>query len=129
VAWKVVILFEPSFEFGSAMQKKRHKRVDYVRGLPDSIRQLGYQLSMHEPVPISQYNYRLGAYALEKNPDISLGSISRGYVCPRCKQKLMSKSDAFFCKKCGISFPALAKIPCLDNRYAIICSKFDSVLE
>jgi hypothetical protein len=127
VARKCVILFEPSYELGDVLQKKRHRRADYVRGLPKVIDELGWKMVEYGSVPISQYHYRLGKFVIEKETTEDPKTIRRGYICPQCRSDLVAYPDAYFCQKCGVSFPCLSQIPCLDKRCAILASKFGQV--
>lgn len=128
VARKAVILIEPSYEFGSDKQKKRHRRLDYIVGLPIAIEKARLHLAKHEPVPFSLYNYRLGLYILEKKADSRSQPCSKGFICPGCKQSLDGFPSAWFCKSCGKAYPVLEGIACLDERYAIVASKMGELI-
>ncbi|MGH8453830.1 MAG: methyltransferase domain-containing protein [Nevskiales bacterium] len=124
VARSHVVLMEPSYELGNSIQKKRMLIEDYVRGLPRSLKRLGFKVIRHEPLPISTYQNRGAVWIIEKNAALP-GHLPTQYLaCPQTLEPLEEIHRQFFCRKLGMVYPVLDGIACLQPDYAIRAAKF-----
>lgn len=125
VARKHVVMIEPSYEFASAEGRTRMDRLGYVRGLPSTLRRLGYPARvverwLHNSNPLNQ----AALIVVDKFPAGSGGQPR--FVSPVSGCDLVERKDCWFCPEDGHAFPILAGIPCLAIENAILASKLDA---
>ena len=125
VARKHVVMIEPSYEFASAEGRTRMDRLGYVRGLPSTLRRLGYPAGvverwLHNSNPLNQ----AALIVVDKLPAGSGGQPR--FVSPVSGCDLVERKDCWFCPEDGHAFPILAGIPCLTIENAILASKLDA---
>ena len=125
VARKHVVMIEPSYEFASAEGRTRMDRLGYVRGLPSTLRRLGYPARvverwLHNSNPLNQ----AALIVVDKFPAGSGGQPR--FVSPVSGCDLVERKDCWFCPEDGHAFPILAGIPCLTIENAILASKLDA---
>ena len=124
VARKHVVMIEPSYEFASAEGRTRMDRLGYARGLPSTLRRLGYPARvverwLHNSNPLNQ----AALIVVDKFPAGSGGQPR--FVSPVSGCDLVERKDCWFCPEDGHAFPILAGIPCLTIENAILASKLD----
>jgi SAM-dependent methyltransferase len=55
VCRKRIILTEPAYELAHPLQRKRIRKLGYVRGIPSTARRLGLNVVSHELLPVRRY--------------------------------------------------------------------------
>jgi hypothetical protein len=124
VAGRHLVLFEPSYELGSAEAQARMASHGYCRGLRETAERMGWKVAAHHLLsdPINPLN-PTAALVLEKRPGEG-GAGPPVFACPCCRGPLLQAQGAHFCVAEGLAFPTLRGIPCLARHNAILASRF-----
>ena len=122
IARKYVVLIEPSYELGNTPQRLRWRNKNYVRGLPKTIKKLGFNLKKHERIPYTDYPNSAAIHIIEKNT--SAAQPQNIFICPETKKELTLTKEHFFCKENGLVYPVLDSIALLEKKNAIVASKY-----
>ncbi len=127
VSREYIVLLEPSYELGDSYQKMCMKRKHFVRGLDKIIRERGYRLERHELLPYCwSFKNRTALYLIKKEVSGSRRPIVDKLACPLCKESLFKPDHQFyFCKSCGILYPVVGGIPCLNPANGILATKYE----
>lgn len=119
-----VVIMEPAYEMGPVIQKRRMLIEDYVRGLPRTLKQLGYKVVRHELLPIATYQNRGAVWIIEKNAAAHSRLPKQYLACPQSREPLEEVRRHLYCRKLGLVYPVLDGIACLRPEYAIKAAKF-----
>jgi ubiquinone/menaquinone biosynthesis C-methylase UbiE len=123
VTIRYLVLFEPSYEFGSPEARVWMEAHGYCRGLREVADRMGWSVVRHELLGVSSNPLNpTGVLVIEKrqgegNPEVP------GLVCPSCRGPLVAVESALFCAAEGLAYPILRGIPCLARHNAILASK------
>lgn len=126
VSRRLLILIEPSYEFGSDAQRERMDYHGYVRGLPTVLEKLGAKILKHEPWAhnTSELNKAAIIVAEKTNPgqphaeDFALASpISGGRVT--------SCDDGWYCPEDGYLYPVVQGIGNMLQENAILATRYN----
>jgi SAM-dependent methyltransferase len=123
VARKWLVVFEPSYELGSAEARARIEANGYVRGLPEAARALGLEVVEHRLLEFSYNPLNPTALLLIRKPEPA-ASAAPAFGCPLCRQPLAAVHGQLFCESCSLVFPVIDGIPCLLPGNGILASKF-----
>ena len=128
VARQWLVLFEPSYELGSAATRQHIETHGYCRGLPDLAREFGWEIVRHELLrhPVRDTN-QTAALVIRKTPVAAAPAPQSIFGCPLCRAALRPVRGQLFCADCGRVFPVLDDIPCLIGANGILASKFEDV--
>jgi len=125
VARKHLVMIEPSYENASAEARARMDRLGYVRGLPETLKRLGYSARLTEPWPhnLNPLNQTV-LIVVDKLTAGDVGGEPR-LVSPVSGCELVEHKDCFFCPEDGHAYPVIAGMPCLTLENAVLASKLD----
>lgn len=124
VSRKWLVLFEPSYELGSAEARARIEANGYVRGLPEIARELELEIVEHRLLDFTYTELNPTALLLLRKPVGASEKASPGCGCPVCHQPLAKVRGHRFCATCSLVFPVIDGIPCLLPGNGILASKF-----
>jgi ubiquinone/menaquinone biosynthesis C-methylase UbiE len=125
VTKKYLVLLEPTYEFADDEGKARFTRHAYITGLKDCILQLGYDLVLYKPFPVTINKLNpTGVYIIRKREEDNSNAVDGiNYNCPISKAFLKEYNDHLFSDVSLISYPKVFGIPCLLSSYGILTSK------
>jgi SAM-dependent methyltransferase len=128
IARRWLVLFEPSYELGSAATRQRIEEHGYCRGLPEIARGFGWEVTRHELLqhPIRENN-QTAMVVIRKEESAPTPPPATRLGCPQCRAPLASVRGHHFCEDCGRVYPVLDGIPCLLAGNGILASKFQEV--
>ena len=119
-----LILMEPAYELGNKEQKMNILKRDYIRGIPNTIKRMGFKLQKYELLPIGPYGNCPAIYVIKKD-NVFDGSLKTNYkICPKSGEELMIKRQHLFANKAGILYPIINGIQCINIKNGIIASKY-----
>lgn len=123
-----LVLFEPSYELGSAATRERIETHGYCRGLPARVQQFGWQVTHHALLnhPLRDSN-QTAVLVISKPAAGPAVDQAHRLACPQCRLSLRPVRGQVFCAGCDRVFPVLDGIPCLVNAHGILASKFPLV--
>ena len=124
VARKHVVMIEPSYEFASAKARERMDKFGYVRGLPETLKRLGYPARLVERWPHNSNPLNEAALIVVDKTSAEARTEPR-FVSPISGRDLAKRKDCWFCPEDGHAFPIIAGIPCLTMENAVLASKLD----
>jgi len=124
---KHLFLFEPIYELGSEMAKRRMEEHGYVKDLKNIAESLGGTVEVYK---------LLNTFANELNPsgvilitkDSNIVHEKLDFVCPISKTILYKVDDTYFSKDVGLAYPSLKDIPILKPENSILASKLIEVI-
>lgn len=127
IAKKWLVLFEPSYHFGSEEAKSRMKKHGYVTKLHETALALGYDVIEYYPIknrvnelnPTEVIMIKKRVFGEKiKNQEI--------YQCPNTGTPLKKheKKQCFFTEEGLLAYPIIDGIPCLLPENAIVATKF-----
>lgn len=120
---KYLILLEPSYTHASDEGKKRMLSHGYITTLPESARELGYEIIEHR---------LFDTFANPLNPT-GLLIIKKGkshdtsfveLACPLTKSSLEKFDNVYYSDESLLCYPIIKNIPCLLSQNAIIATHF-----
>jgi uncharacterized protein YbaR (Trm112 family) len=124
VTKKVLIMFEPSYEFANEKARARMDWLGYCRGLYDIAIKNGWNVTTHELCKGINNSWNpTGVIIIEKNTEGKQREI-KSYSCLMCGKELLEHDGSLFCKNCGVVFPIIRGIPMILHESAIVASKY-----
>lgn len=128
VARKWLVLFEPSYELGSAATRERIEQHGYCRGLPALAREFGWEIVRHELLQHPTRENNQTAMLVIRKPEPATPAPASVFACPTCRTALQSVRGQLFCADCGRVYPVLDGIPCLLPANGVLASKFAEIV-
>jgi uncharacterized protein YbaR (Trm112 family) len=133
VAGKYLVLFEPSYELGSAASRRHIAKHNYVRGPVKHTRALGYNVIenrlLFDSNPSSDNNTSLIVIKKPDNAKLVTGSNELvEWACPISKHKLIKVKGCFYSPKALVAYPEVDGIPVLLKNKSILATHFDEFL-
>lgn len=124
---KYLVLLEPAFEFANDEGKERMKKNGYITKLLDTIKELGYNLILHEKATIAANPLNpTGIYIIKKDNYTEENCLHENiFNCPISNTPLIKFEDHYFSKDSLISYPIIGGIPCIFSNYAVLTTKHD----
>ena len=96
VARKHVVMIEPSYEFASAKARERMDKFGYVRGLPETLKRLGYPARLVERWPHNSNPLNEAALIVVDKTSAEARTEPR-FVSPISGRDLAKRNDCWFC--------------------------------
>lgn len=122
IARRHVALFEPCYELALPEQKAHMDRHGYCRDLPAHAQALGFKVLCHKPIEALRDRGATALLLLEKQ-EAAPAKMS-GYACPICHEQLRPHLGHWFCQECGLVYPVIADVPCLDPTCGILATHY-----
>jgi ubiquinone/menaquinone biosynthesis C-methylase UbiE len=120
---KWLVLIEPAYELGNEETRNRVEQHGYCRGLPQTARELGFEIVEHKLFDKNLWSYNQGQQIIIRKPPAAQPN-DRAFGCPVCKQPLLHHLGHWFCQECYSIYPVIGGIPCLLPGNGILASKF-----
>jgi len=120
VSKKHVFLFEPTYEYSTALQKFKMRTHSYMRGLVPYLQRkpgISIQRSSLMKYSYNAFNQTSCHHLLMNNSNNVQNTVS--LACPSCKSTLQHDNGSYFCYACQLGYPTFDDIPVLDIDYAI----------
>jgi ubiquinone/menaquinone biosynthesis C-methylase UbiE/uncharacterized protein YbaR (Trm112 family) len=118
VSRRHVVMFEPSYEGASLLQKLHARSMDYLRGLGPYLRTLS-NVHMHPPFlmrnAINPFNRGTMFHIEKKNPGAPQ---EPRFVCPVSRGELQRLPDGYYSPDAGLFYPVVRGVPVLYRKYA-----------
>jgi hypothetical protein len=122
VASRHLVLLEPAYEFVSAGLRARMDQHGYCRGLAETARSRGYDVTRHELFAGSGTPQNpTSLLIIAKNP--TAPPATPHFACPVHGTPLARLPDCFYSEPSMRAYPILGGIPCLRREAGIIASK------
>ncbi len=129
VARRHLVLVEPSYETASAEACARMDRLGYVRGIPETLKRLGFAPRRIERFPYNTNPLNEAALIVVDKPDPVPHADAPLFVSPISGRNLLARRDCWYCPDDGHAFPVIAGIPCLVVENSVLVSKLDAFHE
>lgn len=124
VARRHLVLVEPSYETASAEARARMDRLGYVRGIPETLKRLGYSARLERfPYNINPLNE--AALIIVDKPEEAAKTDAPQFVSPISGRNLSARRDCWYCPDDGHAFPVIAGIPCLIVENGVLVTKLE----
>jgi ubiquinone/menaquinone biosynthesis C-methylase UbiE len=123
VARRRLVLVEPSYEMASPESRARMDRHGYVRGLPETLKRLGYTPHRVERFPYNANPLNEAALIIVDKPEVVSGADVPSFISPISGRELLPRQDCWYCPDDGHAFPVIAGIPCLAVENSVLVSK------
>lgn len=123
VARRRLVLVEPSYEMASPESRARMDRHGYVRGLPETLKRLGYAPNRVERFPYNANPLNEAALIIVDKPEPVSEADLPSFISPISGRKLLPRQDCWYCPDDGHAFPVIAGIPCLVVENSVLVSK------
>jgi ubiquinone/menaquinone biosynthesis C-methylase UbiE len=127
VVRRQLILVEPSYENASAEARARMDRLGYARGIPETLKRLGYAPRV-ERFPYYANPLNESALVIVDKPEPASRADAPLFVSPISGRKLLTRQDCLYCPDDGHAFPVIAGIPCLVVENGVLVSKLDELV-
>lgn len=124
VARRWIVLFEPSYELGSAGTREHIEEHGYVRGLPAAAEALGLEVVRHELLPETASPVNETQVLVLRKPEAPDASGADWRACPRCGGDLRALKGQLFCAAEGLVYPVIDGVPVLSGDNAVVASAF-----
>lgn len=121
VTRKKIILVEPSFEHGEALQKKWIQMKGYVKGIRALAETMGMSSLLDCALPVREFHLNSGILVLE--PTKGTQQNEPRLVCPVDRSALKDVDGVLHSETSGLSYPVIGSIPCLDVKHGILTGK------
>jgi len=124
VARRHLVLVEPSYETASSEARARMDRLGYVRGIPETLKRLGYSPRVERfPYNINLLNEAV--LIIVDKPEQAAKVDAPQFVSPISGRNLSARRDCWYCPEDGHAFPVIAGIPCLVVENSVLVSKLE----
>jgi uncharacterized protein YbaR (Trm112 family) len=124
VARRRLILCEPIYELGSVEAQARMLKHGYVRGLDDTLKQLGAKATTCSLLPYTPNPLNPSGIIVVDKIASNQGNCDPALRCPLTHTPLVRMDDVYHSPTAGIVYPILDGIPLLRAEHAVIASKF-----
>lgn len=124
VARRHLVLVEPSYEAASREARARMDRLGYVRGIPETLKRLGYSPRV-ERFPYNTNPLNEAALIIVDKPEQAPKADAPQFVSPISGRNLLARRDCWYCPDDGHAFPVIAGIPCLVVENSVLVSKLE----
>lgn len=118
-----LVLVEPAYELGNEETRSRVEQHGYCRGLPQTARELGYEVVEHKLFEGNPWSYNQSQQIIIRKPPAAKAH-DRAFGCPVCKKPLIQHLGHWFCQECYNIYPIIDGIPCLLPGNGILATKF-----
>jgi predicted O-methyltransferase YrrM/uncharacterized protein YbaR (Trm112 family) len=122
VARRHLVLVEPSYEYASSEARARMDRFGYVRGIPETLKRLGYSPRI-ERFPYNTNPLNEAALIIVDKAASAPRADAPQFVSPISGGNLLARQDCWYCSDDGHAFPVIAGIPCLIVENGVLVSK------
>lgn len=121
VSNKYLVLVEPYYEGASVEAQQQMEKKGYVKGIAQTINELGYKLIINTPLindlnPLNPCNIFVIEKEVEESTDCVLS-------CPVTKTKLEKLDSCYYSEESLLAYPILEGIPCLSDNNSIVATK------
>lgn len=124
VSNQYILLVEPSYELGNEETKNRIDKLKYIKNLEMTLKEMDVEIIEHRLFDVFTFNNNAAITVLQKKNKGNNQTSKTEYVCPKCKNKLITHNGNFFCTNCFKIYPVMNKIPLLTEENGILCSKY-----
>lgn len=124
VSRRWVALFEPSYELGNELTRRRVEEHGYCRGLPGVAEGLGARVVEHRLLGFDWVAHNQTGLVLLEKSGVALASGEVRLGCPCCHHALDALRGNHFCPECLTVYPTIDGIPCLLPANGILASKY-----
>jgi hypothetical protein len=127
VARRLLILLEPTYEFGNEDVRKRIDQNGYCKDLAGHAKRLGCNVVEHKLFPYIRTGNNPTAMTVILKEETQKETTNI-LACPRFKTPLQELGGMYFSPEALMVYPVLAGIPCLRIENGIVASKYDSII-
>lgn len=123
-----LVLREPSYELGNSETRAHIERHGYVRGIPEALSELGYEVVEHELFGEDENPRNQSALTvIRRHEDTEAADwVERGhpYASPISHDPLIHTGEAYYSETDCLVFPVLSGIPCLLAEQGVFSSQY-----
>lgn len=122
-----LVLREPSYELGNDATRAHIEKHGYVRGIPQALAELGYEVVEHGLFGADENPRNQSALTLIRRRDEAPDDWSASghpYASPISRAPLIHTGEAYYSKADCLAFPVLSGIPCLLAETGVFSSKY-----
>lgn len=122
-----LVLREPSHELGNPETRAHIEKHGYVRGIPEALAELGYDVVEHDLFGEDENPRNQSALTVIRRHDEVADDWSRAghpYASPVSGAPLVATGEAYYSEPDCLVFPVLSGIPCLLAESGVFSSKY-----
>ena len=120
---KYLVLIEPCYELGNEATRNNIDKHKYIKNLKKIVDDLNYKIIEYKLFPVGTYSNQPQLLVIEKNKDAQ-NKKEVNYICPICKNKLVTAKDGHFCKECLVLYPLIKDVPLLTKENALLFTQY-----
>jgi hypothetical protein len=129
VSRRWLVLREPSYELGNAATRAHIEKHGYVRGIPEALAQLGYEVVEHGLFGEDENPRNQSALTVIRRRDEAGAAdwdreTGHPYASPVSGAPLRRTGEAYYSEPDCLVFPVLSGIPCLLAGQGVFSSKY-----
>lgn len=128
---RLLVLVEPDYAIGSAEQRARMEKLNYIRDLPGHIEALGANILVYKPWELNANPANAASLIVAEKPTADNWNTTStdALASPFSKGKLEQRNGYLYSNADNVAFPIIDGFPCLLPNNAIVASHLNVAIK